>query len=524
MEGSRLRKRFAQIRCPLTDKERERSIRQIILKAKKEVLGAKHICTLKTYADQSRTCKSLGRFREALLHARMASMGAKANTVYPDNPVDSESFENGHRLEMEYVDQLKTMEGERSMEHAIGLNDMGLVHVRNGKYSEGRICFEQALDIFERKYPEEHKQGSQEASRNAIVLWIGTIYTNLALAIAKGCKGKPGEMSEMNLAQTLYLKSLDVYYHELGPSHPRVHKIVNDLALLYNEIGKREQAKALLVDVMGRIHPAAFHKERDMSILGYNLAKLYEADEEYPRAIEQYKQVHKWYKGGVTANESDRFRGQIQNNISLCLIELGEYEQAIVLLRGALNMLRQNDSGEESSIARTLYHNLHLAEDRGKKFGHIFSKRYKWKLARAEQKNYKTQINFNDFDFLSEQSRAQLYALAEANVGHDEKGYLKFLGYEDLEDKDEKVYRPGHQKSTFFDRYSAAYPTYERGNIDISKVNTNEEYRPDVKCCRSTKCIHCRLKGPPKNATVPCGPPDRTTNQVFMWEREDRVG
>ncbi len=70
-------------------------------------------------------------------------------------------------------------------------------------------------------------------------------------------------------------------------------------------------------------------------------------------------------------------------------------------------------------------------------------------MARTKRGVYKTPVNFDDFVCMSEKSLKQLYAYTEEHLGHDEKGYLIFLGDEEKEDESDKVNRQGPQKSTF---------------------------------------------------------------------------
>ena len=76
-------------------------------------------------------------------------------------------------------------------------------------------------------------------------------------------------------------------------------------------------------------------------MLEYNLAKMHEGEEDWLQTMERYKKVKiKYLRNCKNGKIADLLCIRIENDVGVCLIESGEYEQAIVVLEVAIRRLR----------------------------------------------------------------------------------------------------------------------------------------------------------------------------------------
>jgi tetratricopeptide (TPR) repeat protein len=372
------RRFFPKLNAKQTNAE-NKNIREIALGYKLNILGIGHPSTTYSCRKLVESCKSMGKKREAMKYAIMASHGSKFMATHAgDIPISSDSMKLDVALQESTTNEhVKMVEGHLSCEYAVELNELGVSQMKNRQYVDARNNFEKAIEIFESKHPEEHR-----FARKGILMWLAVLYCNYALALHSGCPGTPEENQVYDVAVGFYEKGLNLYFKEIGPKHPRLHKIVNDLAGLYKKMGRIDRAKILLVDVLKRMHPNTtrfYHKYAAM--LEYNLAKMHEGEEDWLQTMERYKKVRiKYLRNCKNGKIADLLCIRIENDVGVCLIESGEYEQAIVVLEVAIRRLRTHktlrSAPETSRLMGLMQSNLRLARDWRRTKGHIFRERY----------------------------------------------------------------------------------------------------------------------------------------------------
>ena len=367
-------------------KRRNEHVSEIVLTYKIDVLGHNNPLTQKTYKKLALICKNNGDTYNALKYARFTSMYDKINSFYKFEPTCVENYDSLKVTIHEYVQLIAKAFGRYSFEFAISLNELGLCLLRLNKPDQAVNTFLRAIKIFEDYYPDER---TVKKTRDSIYIWYATIYNNLALAYSQVPDNTQQKIKYVQ-AEKFYYKSLDILKEYIDEKHPRVFKIINDIAILYERWGKIKNAKILLKQqlefitsdrLVGISKSNYATKLRDHATLQYNLARLYhEYDNNYHVAIKEYKLSQKIYrKGSEELNLFDMdifFILKIDNQIGICLLQLGEYEQAEVLYNDILKRLQCKNGAEESDFAIKVHLNLDIVRKRQRKYGHIYNKRY----------------------------------------------------------------------------------------------------------------------------------------------------
>ena len=143
------------------------------------------------------------------------------------------------------------------------LNVLGLLHVKQGNYSEAEPLLERSLAIRETQLGRDHPD-------------VATSLNDLALLYRS-----QGHYSE---AEPLFGRSLNIWETQLGEDHPTVASSLNNLAQLYYSQGRYSEAEPLLrrslfigETQLGEDHP-------DVAFSLNNLAGVYQAQGRYSKA------------------------------------------------------------------------------------------------------------------------------------------------------------------------------------------------------------------------------------------------
>jgi tetratricopeptide (TPR) repeat protein len=153
-------------------------------------------------------------------------------------------------------------------------------------------------------------------------------------------------------AEPLYQRALGIDEQVLGAEHPDTAISLNNLALLYYNQGKYEQAeplyqRALAIDeqVLGAEHPEV---ATDLN----NLALLYDTQGKYEQAEPLYQRALKILEHSLGIQHFDTAISL--NNLALLYYHQGKYELAEPLLRQALSIGEQLLGAEHPSVAASL--------------------------------------------------------------------------------------------------------------------------------------------------------------------------
>ena len=144
---------------PKKNNEDTKKIREIALGYKLSVLGIGHPSTTYSCRKLEESCESMGDKKGAMKYAIMASHGSKFMTTHAgDIPISSDNMKQATKLQENTTNNhVRIIEGHLSCEYAIELNQLGVVQMKNREYINAVDSFKKAIDIFESKYPEEHR-------------------------------------------------------------------------------------------------------------------------------------------------------------------------------------------------------------------------------------------------------------------------------------------------------------------------------------------------------------------------------
>lgn len=173
---------------------------------------------------------------------------------------------------------------------------------------------------------------------------VATILNNLA--------GLYESMGDYEKALQLYQMALDIREKMLGSQHPDVATTLNNFAELYRMMGDYEKAlplyqKALEIDekMLDPDHPS-------VAATIDNLALLYRQMGEYEKALPLSQRALKICEKVLNPQHPDV--AIVLNNLSLLYYQMGEYERALPLYQKALNIQEEVFGPQHPDVATTL--------------------------------------------------------------------------------------------------------------------------------------------------------------------------
>ena len=157
------------------------------------------------------------------------------------------------------------------------LNQSGVYCYFRGQYKEAESLYKQAVAIFEKALGPDHPEVAQ------ILNNLAELYRN------------QGKLTD---AEPLYKKALDIFEKALGPDHPQVATSLNNLALLYKQQGKLAEAEPLYkqaLDISEKAldpnHPNIANRLNNLAMLYHQQGKLADAEPLYKQAIDIFKKA-----------------------------------------------------------------------------------------------------------------------------------------------------------------------------------------------------------------------------------------
>ena len=153
-----------------------------------------------------------------------------------------------------------------------------------------------------------------------------------------------------------YVRQLFVYLKKtLGEEHPLTLNVQHDMANALFELGRYEEALAILQEVYekrkkvnGEEHPDTLTTRNNIALMLEKLGRRKEALVLYQEVYEKIKNVY---------GEEHSFTLDIRNNIALTLIYLGRYEEALDICQEVYEK-RKKVLGEEHPYTLGIQHNL----------------------------------------------------------------------------------------------------------------------------------------------------------------------
>jgi CHAT domain-containing protein/Tfp pilus assembly protein PilF len=267
-------------------------------------------------------------------------------------------FRQGLPLAQKVVEITRQTLGDKHLDHATSLNNLGVFHHSLGAYAQAAPLYRQALDLFKAALGEEHPD------------FVTTLNN---LAVLRGLKG------DYAGALPLYRRALELRGRVVGENHPDYVRSVNNMAWLYKAMGDYAQAESLYLKALklqqkgphygrgnGRIleifrrvdvrrPPAPAMVQTDLALIVGNLAVLYQERGDYPRAEPLHRQALDLIK--KTLGEEHEVYARSLNNLARAYEDMGDYAQAEALFQKAV-ALRKQALGEKHPDYATSLHNL----------------------------------------------------------------------------------------------------------------------------------------------------------------------
>jgi tetratricopeptide (TPR) repeat protein len=158
-----------------------------------------------------------------------------------------------------------------SQSAALLLNKAGFYSKQRGQYKDAEPLYQQALPIYQRALGPDHP-------------YVATVLNNLAELYR--------EQGKLDATETLLKQSLAIRQQALGPDHPDVAQSLNNLAGLYYQRGKPAAAEplyqqALAIDekALGPDHPALATHLNNLAVLYKQQGKLDAAEPLYQQSL-----------------------------------------------------------------------------------------------------------------------------------------------------------------------------------------------------------------------------------------------
>lgn len=171
--------------------------------------------------------------------------------------------------------------------------------------------------------------------------------TKLNVEVAKLTRG--GKYSE---ALPLARRALELSEKTLGPAHPNVATALNNLALLYRDLGDYAQAIPLMRRALVILEKALGPEHPNVGAALNNLAELYHTTGDYAQAEPLYQRAFQIDEAALGPNHPS-VAGDL-NNLAELYRDTGNYAQAEPLNRRSLAILEQALGPEHPSVATSL--------------------------------------------------------------------------------------------------------------------------------------------------------------------------
>jgi CHAT domain-containing protein/Tfp pilus assembly protein PilF len=164
-------------------------------------------------------------------------------------------------------------------------------------------------------------------------------------------------------ALSLVERRLEIREKVLGPEHPVVVAIVNNLAILYQQIGDYTKAKSLFQRTLTSKEKALGSEHPDVARLLNNLAFLHKSRGDYAKAEPLYLRALTIKERALGPEHPDV--ASTLNNLALLHKSRGDYAKAEPLYQRALTILEKAVGLEYSDVASALNNLAILYRDRG---------------------------------------------------------------------------------------------------------------------------------------------------------------
>ena len=260
-----------------------------VLYMRKKLLGAKHVDTLTSMGDLTRTYFNQGKLNEAeqlgvqvfnirkkLLGAEhlstLTSMGDLAKTYRFQGKLNE-----AEQLAVQVLDMRKKLLGVKHPDTLTSMGNLSSTYYHQGKLNEAEQLDVQVLDMRKRLLGAKHPD---------------TLTSMRDLASTYNSQGK------LNEAEQLEVQVLDMRKKLLGAKHPDTLTSMGDLASTYYSQGKLNEAEQLYMQVLdmrkrllGVKHPDTLISMGNIASMYYGQGKLNEAEQLYIQVLDMRKRL-----------------------------------------------------------------------------------------------------------------------------------------------------------------------------------------------------------------------------------------
>jgi len=228
------------------------------------------------------------------------------------------------------AESCETALGEHS-ELAETLNILAEIYTLQVNYTDAESLFLRSLEIWEKALGTEHPN-------------VAATLNNLAFLYR--------EMGRYAAAEPLHLRSLEIKEKALGKEHPDVAKTLNNLASLYREMGRYEDAEPLYLKSL-KIREKALGKEhQDVAGTLINLACLYMGIGRYEDAEPLLLRNLDILEKALGTEHPDV--AVTLNNLAYLFKEIGRYDDAEPLYLKSLEILEKALGQDHPKVAVAL--------------------------------------------------------------------------------------------------------------------------------------------------------------------------
>ena len=190
-----------------------------------------------------------------------------------------------------------------------------LILTRRARFDEAAAAFEKAIATARRFYAEDD-------TRVALML------NDYAVALHE--KGRTAD------AEVRLRKALEIRRKRLGDQHPAVAESLQILGAMQRSQGRVDQAQASLEEalaiqrkVLGDHHPEVANTLNSLGMLDFSRRRLTEAERFLTEAVATYRAL---------GQADTAYAATAANNLATVLVQLGRYDEAEPLTRGALEI------------------------------------------------------------------------------------------------------------------------------------------------------------------------------------------
>ncbi|CAF1158498.1 unnamed protein product [Adineta steineri] len=261
-------------------------------------------------------------------------------------------------------------------------NNIGSVYYQMGEYSKALSFYEQALEIDQETLPPNLPNLATSYSR------IGSVYDNMGeylkalsyhekaleiyqnalpsnhphLATSYCCIGNVYEsMGEYSKALSFHDKAFEIYQKALPSNHPSLATSYNNIGLVYDKMGECSKALSLYEQALEIYQKTLPSNHPDLATTYSNIGRVYSSTREYSKALLYYEKALKIREKALPSNHPDL--ATLYNNIGRMYYKMGEYSKALSFYEQALEIDLKTLPPNPANLA-TSYNNIGKVYDK----------------------------------------------------------------------------------------------------------------------------------------------------------------